>query len=335
MSTRRGVALGLLMLVATLAPVGPGLWPRAAAQVPGRILAPAVRQLAWLDLDAPRPQLLTHFDEPAYVRDVAAIPGAPLAAVAVVRSTGDSGPSGSDLLGVDLASGQLANIVQRTDETESLGAPTWWFDGSSLLFQREDRSAPGISYPGGSVVLYPSRIEMVQANGTGRTVLVADGRQPAAAPDGSAIVFLRSSSEGTALMLRTIQDSNERVLVPASTFRDLASPRYSPQGDRIAFMAPGSLVGGQVPTFLGSPFVTRVASAHGFPWDLWLVGADGSGLIRLAQLGADDGTVAWSPDGSQLFIYGGTGSFLIDVATGEVTQLGYVAGYGATAWLPS
>jgi hypothetical protein len=36
-----------------------------------------------------------------------------------------------------------------------------------------------------------------------------------------------------------------------------------------------------------------------------------------------------------LFVYGGAGSFLVDVATGDATQLGYIAGYGATAWLPS
>jgi Tol biopolymer transport system component len=136
-------------------------------------------------------------------------------------------------------------------------------------------------------------------------------------------------------MVRDFAAPNERVFVVAKTFRDLASPRYSPQGDRIAFMAPGSFVGGQVPTLLASRFfLAAVASAHGFPWDPWLVGADGSGLRRLADLGADDGTVSWSPDGSQLFVYGGAGSFLVNVATGDVTQLGYVTGYGSTAWLP-
>jgi Tol biopolymer transport system component len=125
------------------------------------------------------------------------------------------------------------------------------------------------------------------------------------------------------------------VLVPASAFRDLASPRYSPQGDRLAFMAPASFVGHPAPALLvSSLFITAVASAHGVPWDVWLVGADGSNLRLLAQLGADDGTVCWSPDGSQLFVYGGAGSFLVDASSGEVTQLGYVAGYGSTAWLP-
>jgi hypothetical protein len=117
----------------------------------------------------------------ARVGDVAAIRAAPLAAVAVVRPLGDSGPSGSDVLGVDPTSGQLTTIAQRTDEPESFGAPAWWSDGSRLLFERQDRSTPGLSYTGASEVLYLSRIEMVQPNGTGRTVIIADGRQPASA----------------------------------------------------------------------------------------------------------------------------------------------------------
>src|SRR5207249_155970 len=114
--------LGLLLWVVSLAPASPGGWLRVVAQsAPGRILAPAARQLAWVDLDAPRPQLLTHFDQPAYVSDVAASPAAPLAAIVVVRSLGDSGPSGSDLLAVDPSSGQVTNLVQRNGPTESLG----------------------------------------------------------------------------------------------------------------------------------------------------------------------------------------------------------------------
>jgi WD40 repeat protein len=57
-------------------------------------------------------------------------------------------------------------------------------------------------------------------------------------------------------------------------------------------------------------------------------------IVYPAQLGADDGTLAWSPDGSQLFVYGGTGSFLVDAATGDVTRLGFIAGYGSITWVP-
>jgi Tol biopolymer transport system component len=186
-------------------------------------------------------------------------------------------------------------------------------------------------------VFHPTRIEIAQTDGSARTVLVQDGRQPAPAPDGGSLAFVRSSAAGSALMVRMAPDASERALVPMGLFKDLASPRYSPQGDRLAFMAPGTFVGRSSigPSWTTSLFGTSVASAHGFPWDVWLVGADGSGLRLLAQLGADDGTLSWSPDGNQVFVYGGTGSFLVDAATGEVTALGYVAGYGSTSWLPN
>ena len=74
--------------------------------------------------------------------------------------------------------------------------------------------------------------------------------------------------------------------------------------------------------------------AHGAPWDVWTVNADGSApAARLAAVGADDGTVAWSPDGTRLFVYGGTGSSIVDAASGEVTPLRFLSGYGATSWV--
>jgi hypothetical protein len=51
-------------------------------------------------------------------------------------------------------------------------------------------------------------------------------------------------------------------------------------------------------------------------------------------VGADDASLAWSPDGSQIFVYGTTGSRLVEVATGQTTPLPYLAGFGAVAWLP-
>ena len=226
--------------------------PAIADPAPGRILAPANRQLAWLDLDAPRPRLLTRFEPPAYVTDVAALPGAQVAVIAVSMAavplpTGGPTPApvtgsaaipyptslGSDLLSVDLTSGQVSTLVARGDAHESLGAPAWQGGGSSVLFERQDQSSPGLAYAGVSTVSYPTRIEMVQPDGSGRTVLVQDGRQPTAAPDGGSIAFLRTSADGSALMLRTTSDASERVLVPIGQFRDLASPRYSPQGDQL------------------------------------------------------------------------------------------------------
>lgn len=305
-----------------------------AQSAPGRIVAPVNRQIAWLNLEAPRPRAITQVDQPSYVTDVAASPDGAHVAAAVAEPLQGTGRVGTDLLTIAIASGQASMLVERRDGNESLGAPAWWPDADSILFERQDHSVAGVGYPGTATVLYPTRIEMVQADGSARTVLVDNGRQPAPAPDGHAFAFVRTSETGTSLLVRTFPDPAESVLVLPGLFRTLASPRYSPQGDRLAFMAPGTFVGFDgARSLAGSLFAPSVAWAHGLPWDLWQVNADGSDLRRLAELSADDGSLVWSPDGSQIFVYGGTGSFLVDAHTGEVTSLAYVSGYGSPAWL--
>jgi Tol biopolymer transport system component len=222
-------------------------------------------------------------------------------------------------------------LVSRSDARESLGAPAWLPDGSGLFFQREDDSTTGVAYPGGSTVYYPSRIEAVQADGTNRTVVVGDGRQPAASPDGASLVFVRTADTGAAMYERSLADGSERPLVAAGRFREIAYPRFSPAGDRVAFMASGAFVGLVLASW---PLAPESGRLHGVPWDLWVMAADGSAVGRLAELGADDASVSWSPSGTQLFVYGGTGSFLVDAASGQTTPLPYVAGYGGTSWLP-
>jgi hypothetical protein len=64
---------------------------------------------------------------------------------------------------------------------------------------------------------------------------------------------------------------------------------------------------------------------------MWLVRTDGTGLQLFAALGADDPSITRSPDGRQLFNYGGSGSFFVDVASGESASYPFLAGYGAIA----
>jgi Tol biopolymer transport system component len=71
------------------------------------------------------------------------------------------------------------------------------------------------------------------------------------------------------------------------------------------------------------------------PWDPWVVNLDGSGLRRVAETGADEPSVAWSPDQTQVFVYSGAGSFIVDMASGELTRLSFVQGYGLVVWLAS
>jgi Tol biopolymer transport system component len=213
--------------------------------------------------------------------------------------------------------------------TETLSAPVWRADGTAVLFQREDLTGTPVAYPGQATVRYPSRVEVVRADGSGRGVVLDDARQPAPSPDGNRLVFVRSVGGSTELLMGSMAGGDERELVPTGQFPDIAYPRFSPRGDQVAFMAAAPFVGRA-----WLPFAPAVAYAHGLPWDLWLVGLDGSPPRLLAPLGGDDASPAWSPDGTQIFSYSGTGSAIVDASTGETFSYPYLTGYGATAWLP-
>jgi len=327
----------------TIAVLVLGCWPPALAgarstdaATAGAVLAPVGRQAGWLSLEAPRPRLVTHVAAPDYVSDVAANPGSGRAAIVVVHLPAVGSVAYGDILLLDLSSASASPLVGDPELSESLSAPAWSPDGSRLFFQREDVSVVGTSYAGGATVQYPSRIDQINADGSGRTTLVDGGRQPAASPDGKTLAYVSRSDQGPALVAHSLSDASERTLVAAGQFGDIVSPRYSPRGDRIVFMAP---VGSPGPSaervFMGGALsIAPPRLAHGTPWDLWTAPGDGSGApIRLAAVAADDGTVAWSPDGSRLFVYGGSGSFIVDAANGEVVPLSFLSGYGATSWV--
>jgi Tol biopolymer transport system component len=216
-----------------------------------------------------------------------------------------------------------------------LTAPQWSPDASRVYFQREDVSVVGVSYGGGSTIQYPSRIEAAAADGSARWIVADNARQPAPSPDGLLVAFVRRLDDGPSLIVRSLVDDAERTLVTPEHFTDIVSPRFSPQGDRVAFMAPvGSLERSNRRPVAELRVFTPTIALHGVAWDLWTVPLDGtSGPTRLASVAADDGTVTWSPDGRQLFVYGGTGSYVVDSVTGDLTSLSYIAGYGSTSWV--
>ena len=77
-----------------------------------------------------------------------------------------------------------------------------------------------------------------------------------------------------------------------------------------------------------------MASAHGIPWDVWLVRPDGSGLRRVTSFADDDSSVAWSPDGRWLVTLSAEAVHVISVDGSETYCITNEGGYGALEWLP-
>jgi len=63
------------------------------------------------------------------------------------------------------------------------------------------------------------------------------------------------------------------------------------------------------------------------PYDIWLLSADGTQLLRVTSLSSREGFFAdsWSPDGTRLVIWrDGIGVSILSLETGEVTPLGLI-----------
>jgi WD40 repeat protein len=299
------------------------------------VLASARGQVAWLDLVAPRPTPLTQLVRPAYAADVAAAPGVSFAVASIVGAFAGTGGLGGDLTILDLESGASRPLLARQSDTESLDLPAIWPDGSGILYQRSNLRA-AVAMPGQAQPQYHSRVEQIRPDGTQPLPLLDDARYPGPAPDGVHFAFVRSTSRGTGIFTHSQVDGSDAELVPPGQFLALAYPRFSPDGQHVAFAAISLLAPiGRTNRPQFTDFLTQnSAMAHGFPWEAWLVNADGSDLRQIADVQDDDPSVAWSPDGSQVLVYGGWGSFVVDAASGGADSLPFLAGYGSVAWLP-
>ena len=71
---------------------------------------------------------------------------------------------------------------------------------------------------------------------------------------------------------------------------------------------------------------------HGLPADVYTLGLDGGGLTRIADIKDDDPTVAWSPDGSRLAIFGVAALSVVDSKGGPTQKLVEQGGYGGLDW---
>jgi hypothetical protein len=216
-------------------------------------------------------------------------------------------------------------IIEHESPRIFLGSPVLASDGRSVVFDRQDPSRPPSE----------ARVEEASLTDGARRILAERGRFPTINADGSSVAFVRWGTIEQ-LVVRSLRTETESAIVASEGFLAIASPRFSPDGEWIAFAAVGESMAWHRQLWLGAP--ARGASLsrsvrHGFPWEIWRVRPDGSDLQRITELGEDEPSVTWSPNGRVIAVYGGLGLTIVDpTGLAAPRQLG-PGGFGAIGWL--
>ena len=158
-------------------------------------------------------------------------------------------------------------------DTPGLQLDADWSPDGRLIAYRDSRAGLNVD----------DEIYVVAADGSRERNLTrnpANDWSPAWSPDGSRIAFA-SDREGE-LRIFVMDAGGGGVRRVTDVWGEY--PAWSPDGERIAF---ASYVGGSGPT--GDP-----------NYDLFVIGADGSGLRRLTDNPAYDMYPTWSPDGTSI-----------------------------------
>lgn len=164
--------------------------------------------------------------------------------------------------------------------------------------------------------------------------------------DGKWMAYVNEDqNEGQSLRVMPAAGGVERTLVRADRFSSVLAPRFSPDGNTIAFSAadvapargPGTPAAAQ-PRALGSLDLLRVlvvpssAEAHGLPWEIWTVPTNGGPLKQLTRLQEDAPYAQWSSNGARILVYGAGGLYMVDVATGTSRTLTSDGSHGGMDW---
>ena len=190
------------------------------------------------------------------------------------------------------------------------------------------------------VRLTGATLSLYTIDGQGRHAarLLSDGLDisPAWSPDGKTIAFSRLADpslpiEEATLYLADADGSQLRALGPEPVRG--VSPAWSPDGRRIAFVSFADHNGPACPV-------------DGCPpsGEIYVVGADGTGLTRLTTSEAGDEHPTWSPNGSRIafasgFLLAGQGHppwlMTIPSTGGSATRIGRFSGVLDPAWSPA
>jgi Tol biopolymer transport system component len=232
---------------------------------------------------------------------------------------------GSDLLVANADGSDPRPVVQETEEGYTVGWMSWEQDPNRLAYAKVNR------------LRATERVEEVDLISGARSVLVEDGSAPAVSPAAPVLAYQRLENRKWGIWSLDRARGEHQQLVRSEWFDDVDYPRFSPDGQWLAFTAAGA---GPSAHHLNLANFFRAqlappASAHDLLdalFDLWVVRPDGSDLHRVTQLLDLNPQIAWSPDGTQIASMGWVTLQIVDVASGQSELLSRPPGFAPLTW---
>lgn len=239
---------------------------------------------------------------------------------------------------------------------EALSAPAWSKDGKYLYFTVEmlyDESAvetPTTGIQGASTW----RIDRLELSTGARKEWLRNAFMPETGGPGETIMYVEEipdagiatptgASPAMNRLVRSNADGSGRVVVIESfPAFSIIGPQMSPDGKWVVFSSPMPMGQGERKESRQRDFWSwlffepEVAEAHGLPWDLYMVSANGGQPARLTSILDDEPHSTWL-DNSMLAFMGVNGFFKLKVdvegkAVGNPERLGDGFRHAALTW---
>jgi Tol biopolymer transport system component len=248
----------------------------------------------------------------------------------------------SDIMLVGADGSNPRPVVKHDVPGSILELPSWSPDGKAILYSYY---AP--TYKGNDLVdeVLEVRRRDVDGNANASTV-VKSASNSEISRDGKWLAYIKEDqNEGQSLHVMAAGGGSDRQLVGADRFAALLAPRFSPDGNSIAFSAADAgpvTAPGQPPLpppkalgpldSLRALIAPSAAEAHGLPWEIWTVPIGGGTPKQLTQLQEDTPYAAWSSNGARLLVFGAGGLHVVEAASGKTQTLTSDGAHGGMDW---
>ncbi len=286
-----------------------------------------------MDADGKQEVQLTHESNSNFANNPAFSPDGSL-----IAYTHHVAPQGNEWGGAELHvmqadGGGDKTLVPIKSKGERAETPAWTPDGKAIYFAHD---VPVIDasnrYTGDNLT-----IERIDLAGGEPRVVVKDAIQPTLSASGAfAWLNYNVADSSFKLMVGGMDGSQARQLLSDKDFQAVYSLALSPDGKTVLFAGSGRTnsrvaFSGAIAAAL-NPLVPGNAEAHGLPWDPWVIGADGAGLKKLAGIGSDEMSLAWSPDGQLIALSNLSSTYLMRADGSGLTRLLTRGDPGGLSW---